>query len=38
MSLRTCAAENATVAEIIDEAAMDLLAARQRTPLQIERH
>jgi len=36
--LRACAAENATVAEIIDAAAMDLLATRQRTPLQIERH
>ncbi len=36
--LKACAAETIVVADMIDEAAIDLLAARLRTPLQIERH
>lgn len=36
--LKTCAAEDAAIAEMIEDAAIDLLAARLRTPLQIERH
>jgi hypothetical protein len=36
--LRTCAAEKTKPAELIDEAAIDLLAAKLRTPLQIEQH
>ena len=36
--LKACAAETIVVADMIDEAAIDVLAARLRTPLQIERH
>jgi type II secretory pathway predicted ATPase ExeA len=36
--LRTCAAADTQLAEIIDDAAIELLAARLRTPLQIEQH
>jgi type II secretory pathway predicted ATPase ExeA len=36
--IRTCAAENITVDDVIDPAALDLLASRLRTPLQIEDH
>jgi hypothetical protein len=36
--LQTCAAEKTKSAELIDEAAIDLLAAKLRTPLQIEQH
>lgn len=36
--LRTCAAEKTKPAELIDESAIDLLAAKLRTPLQIEQH
>lgn len=34
----TCAAEKVTVDDVIDPAALDLLASRLRTPLQIEDH
>ena len=34
----TCAADGVQVDDILDPAAADLLAARLRTPLQIERH
>ena len=37
-TLRTCAAEGVKVDDILDPAAVDLLAARLRTPLQIEQH
>ncbi len=37
-ALRTCAAEGVAVDDILDPAAVDLLAARLRTPLQIEQH
>ncbi len=33
-----CVAENVTVDDVIDPAALDLLASRLRTPLQIEDH
>lgn len=36
--LETCAAEKTRLAELIDDAAIDLLAAKLRTPLQIEQH
>jgi hypothetical protein len=36
--LRTCTAEETQPAELIDEAEIDLLAAKLRTPLQIEQH
>jgi type II secretory pathway predicted ATPase ExeA len=36
--LRACAAESTAAADMIEEAAVELLAARLRTPLQIERH
>ncbi len=36
--LTTCAADGVQVDDILDPAAVDLLAARLRTPLQIERH
>jgi len=36
--LRACAAEGTAVSDMIEEAAVELLAARLRTPLQIERH
>src|SRR5208337_5124330 len=34
----TCAAEKTKSAELIDDAAINLLAAKLRTPLQIEQH
>ena len=37
-TLRTCAVEGVRVDDILDPAAVDLLAARLRTPLQIEQH
>ena len=37
-ALTTCAAEGVRVDDILDPAAVDLLAARLRTPLQIEQH
>lgn len=37
-TLRTCAAEGMQVDNILDPAAVDLLASRLRTPLQIEQH
>ena len=33
-----CVAENVTIDDVIDPAALDLLASRLRTPLQIEDH
>lgn len=36
--LRACAAADATLAEMIDDDALELLATRLRTPLQIEQH
>jgi type II secretory pathway predicted ATPase ExeA len=36
--LKICAAEDVALTEMIDEATIELLAARLRTPLQIERH
>ncbi|HUN98609.1 MAG TPA: hypothetical protein VMU69_20545 [Bradyrhizobium sp.] len=36
--LATCAADKTKVEAILDPAAVDLLAARLRTPLQIEQH
>ncbi len=36
--LERCRAENAEPATIIESAAVDLLAARLRTPLQIEQY
>ena len=36
--LATCAADKAKVDDILDPAAVDLLASRLRTPLQIEQH
>ena len=36
--LTTCAAEGVRVDDILDPAAVDLLASRLRTPLQIEQH
>jgi hypothetical protein len=36
--LKICAAEDVALTGMIDEAAIELLAARLRTPLQIERH
>ena len=36
--LRACAAADATLAEMIDNEAVELLATRLRTPLQIEQH
>ena len=36
--LKTWAAVDSAIAEMIEDAAIDLLAARLRTPLQIERH
>ena len=36
--LRACAAADTTLAEMIDDAAVELLATRLRTPLQIEQH
>jgi hypothetical protein len=36
--LQTCAAEKTKSAELIDDAAIDLLATKLRTPLQIEQH
>ncbi len=36
--LTTCAADTVRVDDILDPAAVDLLAARLRTPLQIEQH
>jgi len=36
--LRACAAADATLAEMIDDDAVELLATRLRTPLQIEQH
>src|SRR3954452_8170745 len=36
--LATCAADRAKVDAILDPAAVDLLASRLRTPLQIEQH
>ncbi len=36
--LTTCAADGVRVEDILDPAAVDLLAARLRTPLQIEQH
>ncbi len=37
-TLKTCAAEGVQVDDILDPAAVDLLAMRLRTPLQIEQH
>jgi type II secretory pathway predicted ATPase ExeA len=36
--LGSCAAETTTVDDVLDPAALDLLASRLRTPLQIEQH
>jgi hypothetical protein len=36
--LAICAINKVTVADILDPAALDLLASRLRTPLQIEQH
>ncbi len=36
--LQTCAADKMKSAELIDDAAIELLAAKLRTPLQIEQH
>ena len=36
--IATCAAEGVKVEEVLDPAAVDLLASRLRTPLQIEQH
>jgi type II secretory pathway predicted ATPase ExeA len=36
--LDTCAAEGTAVGDLIEDAALDLLASRLRTPLQIEQH
>ena len=36
--LTTCAADKVRVDDIFDPAAVDLLASRLRTPLQIEQH
>ncbi len=36
--LRACAAADTKVGEMIDDAAVELLAARLRTPLQFEQH
>jgi type II secretory pathway predicted ATPase ExeA len=36
--IATCAAEGVEIADIFDPAAVDLLASRLRTPLQIEQH
>jgi type II secretory pathway predicted ATPase ExeA len=36
--LATCAAEGTAVGDLIEEAALDLLASRLKTPLQIEQH
>lgn len=36
--LGACAAEGVTVGELLDEDAIDLIAERLRTPLQIEMH
>lgn len=36
--IATCAAEGADIDDIFDPAAVDLLASRLRTPLQIEQH
>jgi type II secretory pathway predicted ATPase ExeA len=36
--LRTCSTEKTKPAELIDDAVIDLLAAKLRTPLQIEKH
>lgn len=36
--IRTCAAEGVKVDDVLDPAALDLLASRLRTPLQIEDH
>ena len=37
-TLKTCASEGVRVDDILDPAAVDMLAARLRTPLQIEQH
>jgi type II secretory pathway predicted ATPase ExeA len=36
--LASCAVDKVTVDDILDPAALDLLASRLRTPLQIEQH
>jgi type II secretory pathway predicted ATPase ExeA len=36
--LATCAAEGTAAGDLIEDAALDLLASRLRTPLQIEQH
>lgn len=36
--LTSCAAETVTIDDVLDPAALDLLASRLRTPLQIEQH